>query len=62
MTATSAERRARQRQATEDNGGVAPTAAHNASTYTNWGCRCAACRRDSSDAARWRREQRKAKR
>lgn len=36
---------ARARLRTAMNGGIAPVAKHNYSTYRNWGCRCTDCRR-----------------
>jgi len=34
------------RERTAANGGVAPVAQHNRSTYSNWGCRCGDCLAD----------------
>lgn len=38
------EAKARRFKRTADNGGIAPTATHNAGTYTNWNCRCVPCK------------------
>lgn len=40
------DQRIRRRQATEQNGGIAPVPQHNRSTYNNWACRCRACTED----------------
>lgn len=41
---------------TRRNGGVAPVALHNYSTYINWGCRCVPCTTDNTQKCASRRE------
>lgn len=38
-----AKKKARMKQKTTDNGGIAPVESHGLSTATNWGCRCPVC-------------------
>lgn len=44
---------------TAGNGGVAPTDAHDSSTYVNWGCRCPDCRAGHATMVRQRRAARR---
>jgi hypothetical protein len=52
--------RDRRRAATAANGGIAPAAQHNASTYLNWGCRCPACRASHGERMRYYSRRRRA--
>jgi hypothetical protein len=45
--------RARRHQRTADNGGIAPTDTHGASTYSNWRCRCLTCLAAWNDRGYW---------
>lgn len=54
----SREQRSDRYRRTKENGGVAPTQRHNASTAANWGCRCEICShamaaRNARNAGKW---------